>query len=394
MTDAGDKAPAKSERRVRHGMIEDWRDALGILLMLFIAAVSGALIARFWPEPDTSQPVTDLTERLAALETRFSAVTSATEPDITSLKSRVAALETRLKAAEAALGTTVGTAATNGASTSPASPTDVVAGTAGASSTQIAETTKTIEQINVRLAALEGDKDALKTLGTRVDDVSTKVQTQGDQLTALATLKTNLDALDTRLSHIEQSDLMTMARRAALSAAIANLMRATQGSGPFTAEYEAVAAMMPGDDPALVDAKKYAASGLPTVGMLALTFEKSANAALDAERSASGADWLTRLWANMTALVTVRPVGEVPGDSTDSRIARAELRLKAGDLPAAVAELQPITGAARTALDSWYTQAEARVKLEKALADLNTHSVEALAQPPASSEPVPQLPVP
>jgi hypothetical protein len=94
------------------------------------------------------------------------------------------------------------------------------------------------------------------------------------------------------------------------------------------------------------------------------------------------------------ALVTLRAVGEVQGDSTGSRIARAELRLKAGDLPAAVAELQPITGAARTALDPWLTQGDARVKLEKSLADLNTHAIAALAEPPPSSEPVPQLPVP
>jgi hypothetical protein len=393
MSDAGDQAPGKSDRRVRHGMIEDWRDALGILLMLFIAAVSGALIARFWPEPDTSQSGTELTERLAALETRFSAVTSANEPDIASLKTRVAVLETRLKAAEAALGTSAPVSATT-PNSSPASPTDVVTEATTGSAAQIAETAKAIEQVNARLAALEGDKDAVKALGTRVEDVSTKVQTQGDQLTALANLKTSLEALDTRLSHIEQSDLMTMARRAALSAAVANLMRATQGSGPFAAEYDAVAAMMPAGDPSLVDAKKYAASGLPTVGVLTATFDKAANAALDAEHSASGADWWTRLWANMAALVTVRPVGEVQGDSTDSRLARAELRLKAGDLPAAVAELEPITGAARTALDSWYAQADARVKLEKSLADLNTHAALALAEAPPSSEPVPQMPVP
>ena len=392
MSDAGDQAPGKSGRRVRHGMIEDWRDALGILLMLFIAAVSGALIARFWPEPDTSQSGTELTERLAALETRFSAVTSANEPDIASLKTRVTALEARLKAAEAALGTSAPVAGADPAS--PASPTDVVAEATTGAAGQIAATTKAIEQVNARLSVLEGDKEALKTLGTRVDDVSTKVQAQSDQLTALANLKTSLEALDTRLSHIEKSDLMTMARRAALSAAVANLMRATQGSGPFAAEYDAVAAMTPAGDPALVDAKKYAASGLPTVGVLAAIFDKAANAALDAERSASGADWWTRLWANMAALVTVRPVGEVQGDSTDSRLARAELRLKAGDLPAAVAELEPITGAARTALDSWYAQADARVKLEKSLADLNTHAAAALAEPPPSSEPVPQLPVP
>lgn len=389
MSDAADQAQGKSGRRVRHGMIEDWRDALGILLMLFIAAVSGALIARFWPEPETAQPTTDLSERLGALETRFSAVTSANEPDIASLKTRVTALEGRLKLAEAALGTATPTAVAR----PPASPTDVVAAAPGAT-TQVSDAANAVAQINARLAALEGDKDALKALGTKVDDVSAKVQTQGDQIAAFANLKTNLEELDKRLGQIEQSDLMTMARRAALSAAVANLMRATQGSAPFVAEYDAVAAMMPAADPALSIAQKYAPSGLPTVGVLTATFDKAATAAMDAERSATGADWMTRLWANMMSLVTVRAVGEAQGDATESRLARAELRLKAGDLRAAVAELQPITGAARTALDSWYAQADARVKLETSLADLSTHAAAALAEPPKSSEPVPQLPVP
>ena len=393
MSEAADQAQAKSGRSARHGMIEDWRDALGILLMLFVAAVSGALIARFWPEPDNaSQAMTDLTERLGALETRFSAVTSANEPDIAALKTRVGQLETRVKAAEIALGGAAGS--TGVAAHAPASPTDVVAATAGDAAQRIAETAKAIDQMNARLAVLEGQKDALVALGTRVGDVSTKVQAQGDQLSALENLKASFDALDTRLSHIEQSDLMTMARRAALSAAIANLMRATQGSGAFITEYEAVAALAPGDDPALGDVKKYAASGLATVGVLTATFDDAARAALDAERSASGADWLTRLWANMMALVTVRAVGETQGDSTESRLARAELRLKAGDLPAAVAELQPISGAARTALDSWFAQADARVQLDKALAQLNTNAIAALAEPPQSSEPVPQMPIP
>lgn len=390
MSDAADQASGKSGRPVRHGMIEDWRDALGILLMLFIAAVSGALIARFWPEPETTQGATELSDRLGALETRFSVVTSANEPDIASLKTRVAALETRVKAAEAALGTGAPTIAAQ----TPASPTDVVTAPVSPSTAQISDAATAVAQINARLAALEGDKEAHKTLGTKVDEVSAKVQTQGDQLIALANLKTNLEALDARLAQIEQSDLMTMARRAALSASVANLMRATQGSGSFTAEYDAVAAMMPSDDPALTVAKKYAPSGLPTVGVLTATFDKAANAAMDAERSATGADWMTRLWANVMSLVTVRAVGEAQGDSTESRIARAELRLKAGDLRAAVAELQPITGAARTAFDDWYAQADARVKLETSLANLSTNAAAALAEPPRSSEPVPQLPVP
>jgi len=111
--------------------------------------------------------------------------------------------------AEAAIG---GTPLQASGPRSPASPTDVVAA-AGDPAQRMAEMAKTIGQINTRLAALEGDK----TLSTRIDEVSGKLQTQGDQITSLASLKASFDGLDARLSHIEQSDLMTMARRAALS---------------------------------------------------------------------------------------------------------------------------------------------------------------------------------
>src|SRR6185369_11809142 len=171
MSDAADPAPVKSGRPTRHGLFEDWRDALGILLMLFVAAVSGAVIARFWPEPDTtSQATAELTERFGALETRFSAVTSASEPDIAAIRNRVTQLEARMKSAETALGS----AALPTGTRSPPLPTDVIAA-ANDPAQRIAEIAKTIEQLNTRLAALEGDK----TLSTRLDEVNTKLQTQG-----------------------------------------------------------------------------------------------------------------------------------------------------------------------------------------------------------------------
>src|SRR6185503_4677157 len=125
-----------------------------------------------------------------------------------------------------------------------------------------------------------------------------------------------------------------------------------------TNEFAAVADLA-GSDPVLADIGKYANSGLPTLGVLTATFEDASRAAIAAEESAAGANWWTKLWANLSSLITIRSTGEVSGEDTQARLTRAELRLKAGDLRAAVEELQPISGAARTALDSWFAQADA-----------------------------------
>jgi hypothetical protein len=65
-----DPARSRDQRLKRHGLIEDWRDALGILLLLFVAAFLGAVLSRFWPEADVqSEPeFTALDMRLTALE--------------------------------------------------------------------------------------------------------------------------------------------------------------------------------------------------------------------------------------------------------------------------------------------------------------------------------------
>jgi hypothetical protein len=59
-----------------------------------------------------------------------------------------------------------------------------------------------------------------------------------------------------------------------------------------------------------------------------------------------------------------------------------------------VRELAGIKGPAREPLKPWLADAAARVKLEAALADLNTRAIQALSGPVASSEPALQPPPP
>jgi hypothetical protein len=383
----GNGATKPADRRVRHGLIEDWRDGLGILVLLLVAAFFGALLARFWPEGDegTTHLTADITSRLGAVEARLGQEKGT---EFAALKDRVSKLETRLRNAEVAM--TAGSVASGlaatafgvpGAGTTPGSAIPVPA-TADAAS-------KLIDDLGTRLAALEGK------VGTTPDDVKTAQTSIGTLTTSLTDLGTKIDAFSGRLERIENSDLLEMARRASLASAIANLMRASQGSAPFKTEFDVVAALSP-NDTRLAAIEPLAARGLPTAGTLMSSFGNLAAASLNAERDAKSEGWLDKWWTNFTSLISSRKTGETGDNSTEGRLARAEIRMKSGDLGAAVRELNAIQGAAQGPLKPWLADASARIRLEVVLAELNTRAIEALSGPVAekSSDPVPQLPAP
>lgn len=350
----------KPDRQPRHGLIEDWRDGLWILLLMLVAAFSGALIMRYLPDADDRATVAELNARFDALE----AVVSKDRPrELTSLKDRVAKLEAKQKTLETAIaaGQLGSSLAAVGPSLLPGAPAPGAAPPA---------------DIAGRLAALEKVPANLADAKAVIDKLTATVGT-----------------VDTRLTKLENSDLLELARRAALANAIANLSRAAQGSAPFKTEFDVVAAMLP-DEKRLGDIAAFADKGLPTVGTLATMFPNIADAARDAEEAAKGRTWLEKFWANFTSLVSVRSVGETPGHSTDARLSRGEVRLKAGDLAAAVKELSAIGGPARNALSPWMTQAKSRVAVETALAEINTRAIEALKGPTPGAEPAPQPPEP
>jgi hypothetical protein len=381
------KAP---ERRVRHGLIEDWRDGVGILFLLLVAAFFGALIARFWPESEetANRLSAEFDARLGAIEARLG---QKPPQDLAELRDRLAKLETRVRNAEAVLtaagvggalaGAALGAIPVPGAGPTPGSAMPPQMGA------QAEATRKLIDDLAARIAALE-----TKT-ATAPEDIKAANDAIGGLTASLGGLDTRLQSFSDRLKKIEDSDLLEMARRASLATAIANLMRAAQGSSPFMAEYDVVAAMTPGD-PSLGKIAPLAAKGVPTAGTLIASFGNAADAALDAERVAqSGGGW-NGIWANFMGLISTRRIGEVAGETTESRVARAELRMKAGDLSAAVKELSAIAGAAREPLRPWLADAGARVALEAQLAELNTRAIKALAGPDDDGEPVPQLPEP
>ena len=85
--------------------------------------------------------------------------------------------------------------------------------------------------------------------------------------------------------------------------------------------------------------------------------------------------WVGRAWARLADLVSVRRTGEVEGAGNEARVARAEARLAAGDLAAAVAEVSALSGPGDEAAADWLARARARLAVDEALAVLSRHAL-------------------
>ena len=81
----------------------------------------------------------------------------------------------------------------------------------------------------------------------------------------------------------------------------------------------------------------------------------------------------------LTSVVTVRRIGEVAGPTAEARIARAETRLAAGDLAAAIEDLAPLETAPGGLLTAWLADARARLALDAALDDVSQRALALLS---------------
>jgi hypothetical protein len=77
-----------------------------------------------------------------------------------------------------------------------------------------------------------------------------------------------------------------------------------------------------------------------------------------------------RIWARVSSLVTVRPVGEVAGESVAAVLSRAEAALARGDLAEAAKQMNALAGPARAAAEAWLADARARLVTDAALVEI------------------------
>lgn len=403
---AGAPAQETPARRSRFNLPEG---AFGIFVLLLVAAVSGGLIAVYWPwltgaGPDNSA----LADRVGALETHVGQIAAGQAPTVAAanfdeLKRTLSALQTRLDADEARLSAIEKSSGTNGdvdvgalkaeldknssditqlgqrldalaaaqATKSGANPQlsekldaneKAIAGLRSDIDAQTHATGEALGKFDARIAALEKTAPPAD-LAQRLDSFATKSQTA---------------ALATRLSHLEDQDLAGLVRRAAAVMALADLVRASERDGPFVNELEALRTVMP-SSPELTDLARYAGHGAPTVPTLAAQFQADIDPILSAERAAQAHNWAERFWADIVSLISVRRVGNIAGNDTQARVARAEFALKHGDLAAALRDVEGLDAPAKAAASTWLKQARARLAVNRDARALTSRVVAALA---------------
>jgi hypothetical protein len=117
-----------------------------------------------------------------------------------------------------------------------------------------------------------------------------------------------------------------------------------------------------------------AATGVDGRTTLAASFPAVAKAALadDLADDSFG----QRLLGKLRGLVSLRRVGaDVPGDTVEAKLARAEAALKAGDVAKAVALVKSLPPQAAKATAAWLARADAHLAAQQAVDQLASHAV-------------------
>ncbi|MEO0394278.1 MAG: mitofilin family membrane protein, partial [Pseudomonadota bacterium] len=192
----------------------------------------------------------------------------------------------------------------------------------------------------------------------------------------LAPLATAIDEMQTRLDSMENETggSNRPSRQVSLVLAVGNLASAVRTSSPYASELAAVPGLLPpgagaGDVIATLDA--YADSGAPTAAQLTQQFAGLTGPALQAIHLNDQQSTLEQALGQLQALITVRrSPGEVEGDDPPALLARAEHRLRNGDVSGAYGLTERLPEPAQEALNAWREQALARITVDQAIDQL------------------------
>ena len=240
--------------------------------------------------------------------------------------------------------------------------------------------------LDSRIAALEKSTAETQSAASQLAELTTRLDTAEENV-ARAADREALNQLQGRIVRLESTSPGETTRRAAAMLARANLARVAETAAPLTAALSALRAMAP-EDPVLAILEPVAASPIPTRAMLIARFPDAARAALQAEYTGAAEDnFLIRFWTSLRHLIRVRRLDTVDGTTSEDRLARAQADCNRGDLGFAVQETRDVIGPAAIPLQPWLKDADARLALDNAIAEMNARSVQALAAP----EPAPEL---
>jgi uroporphyrinogen-III synthase len=294
----------------------------------------------------------DLGARLEELEKRLKALPAATndrptgdkpstpDPAIAELRSKIEALENR---------------------PAPSAPVAPAAPPAPAAPNPDTEN---------EIAGLQRDIASLRTALQTLDQA---VASQREQAKSLS------DAVSARGS--SEQKVQQAARAAAVVGVAARLSSALELGLPFAADLDLLAPLIQGD-PKLTEIagqlQPSAKTGVTSRAALANEFPGVAKAAL-AEDLADDS-FGERVLGKLRSLISLRRVGDVPGDAVDAKIARAEVALNQGNLARAVELMKSLPPNVTNATSAWLAKAEAHLAAEQAVDRLSAYAVQLLGE--------------
>ena len=287
---------------------------------------------------DLTARLDDLEKRLRALSATAAEKPAGSDPAVAELRSRVKALEGRLAAAPP-----TGT---------PAAPPAMPAGEA-----------------DKEIAVLRAE---ITTLHTALQALDQSVTGQREQTKALG------DALGAR--NTGEQKALVAARASAVIGVAARLSAALDSGLPFATDLTLLAPLTQGDAKLTEVAaalQPYAQAGVASRAALAASFPAVAKAAL-ADDIADDS-FSERLLGKVRSIVSLRRVGDdVPGDSAEAKLARAEAALDAGDLAKAVDLVKSLPPQTAKATQAWLARAEAHLAAKRAIDALAAHAISLL----------------
>jgi hypothetical protein len=242
-----------------------------------------------------------------------------------------------------------------------------------ASAGKIAQDLATVEAGNKQL------RQDLGTLKQTTTDLATQLQSatgsfaKTDQLSSVNAATSKLQADLAAIAARDQSRELG-ANRILLSLQLANLKRVVERGGAYAAELAEVKRIAPKElDLSALEAS--AEKGLPTATELAAQFKDMTWNVVNAGAPSEDGSLIGQLWQGARSVVQVRKTGNIAGDGSDAIVARAEARLKAGDLEGAAREAEQLKGDARKIADPWLARLAARLSLDRGLASIDASLV-------------------
>jgi len=269
------------------------------------------------PQPSNSAEMADLSGEIEGLKQSIANLAANPPPaaDSSALEKRIAALE--------------------------AAPQTPVSGTTTGSAN--------VEALNQKIADLTAEIDQLKT---------SLAQSIEQQASNGADISSRLAEAEKKLN--EPREDVAVARAIAAAA----LKAAIDRGGPFIAELDTFAGVAP-DDPAATDLRNFAETGVPSRAELIRQVPDVATAIVESVNQPDpNQSWSDRLMSSAKSLVSVRPVGNVEGESVEAIAARMEDKVKNGDLPGAATEWNSLPATAKQASAAFKQSLEARIRVE------------------------------